>query len=63
LSVDALFGFGGEADEGGGGYEESAARRHVFSVTFMPLPRLQVSASQVLTARRQRRRHECRRGT
>lgn len=34
LSVDALFGLGGEADEGGGGYgaKKLTARRHLLSV-------------------------------
>lgn len=33
-AVDAFFGFGGESNEGGGGYcaEESPSRRHLFSV-------------------------------
>jgi hypothetical protein len=34
LSVDTFFGFGGETNKGGSGYEKAAARRHLFSVAF-----------------------------
>ena len=32
LSVDALFGFGGKADQGGGGCQKASSGRHLFSV-------------------------------
>ena len=32
LSVDSLFGFGGQADQGGGGCKKASAGRHLFSL-------------------------------